>query len=323
MSLGTVVLAAGQGKRLKSATAKVLHHAHGRPLVDWVLDAVTPLAPAKTVVVVGHLREQVVAYLAGRKLELVVQDPPAGTGDAVRVALPAVAGCMELLVLPGDAPLLQAETLHCLVALFRKERAACALLTAVLEEGGPYGRVLRRHGQVMGIVEARDATPDQRAIREVNAGVYVFDAKVLAPLLEKLAPENSQGEYYLTDVVAALSTQGAKVVAHTLADPTEMLGVNTREELAVVGKLLNARIVRQWQERGVTVVDPESTWIEAGCEVGRDTVLEPGVHLRRGCRLGEGCWVGAGSVLEGVTLSAGTRVPPLSYLKGGEACAGS
>ncbi|MFN3412720.1 MAG: NTP transferase domain-containing protein [Thermoanaerobaculum sp.] len=316
MKLGAVVLAAGQGKRLKTDLAKVLHLAHGRPLLQWVLEAVTPLAPAKTVVVVGHRKEQVEAFLSGQKVEIVVQDPPAGTGDAVRVALPALAGCELALVLPGDAPLLQSESLSRLVAMFQREKAACALLSAVLDEGGPYGRIVRQDGKVVAIVEARDASPEQLAIREVNAGVYVFDVAKIRPLLVALAPTNSQGEYYLTDVVAALVARGEKVVAMSLKDPEETLGVNTRGELAEVGKKLNARVVRFWQENGVTVLDPETTWIEAGCQIGRDTVLEAGVHLRGQCRLGERCRVGAHSVLEDVQLAPGTQVAPLTYMRG-------
>lgn len=317
MRLGAVILAAGQGKRLKTGLAKVLHEAHGRPLLEWVLQAVAPLAPSETVVVVGHLREQVEAFLTGRGVRAVVQEPPAGTGDAVRVALPALEACEAALVVPGDAPLLTTETLRRLVALYESEAAACALLSAVLPDGGPYGRILRRDGHVVAIVEARDATPEQRAIREVNAGVYVFSVAELRPLLSRLSPANSQGEYYLTDVVGALAEGGHRVVALTLEDAEEMLGVNTREELWQVGKKLNARVVRWWQEQGVTVVDPETTWIEVGCEIGRDTVLEPGVHLRGNCRLGEGCRVGAHSVLDSVTLPPRTRVEPLTYRKGG------
>lgn len=316
MRLGAVILAAGQGKRLKTGLAKVLHLAHGRPLLAWVLDAVSPLAPTVTVVVVGHLREQVEAFLAGRGVEVVVQDPPVGTGDAVKVALSALGRCDAVLVVPGDAPLLTSTTLQRLVAFYQEQQPACALLSAVLPDGGAYGRIVRHDGRVVAVVEARDATPEQHAIREVNAGVYVFALPMLRPLLEQLAPENSQGEYYLTDVVAALAQRGEKVVALTLEDPEEMLGVNTREELSQVGKKLNRRVVRFWQGEGVTVVDPETTWIEVGCQIGRDTVIEPGVHLRSGSRLGEGCRVGAYSVLEEVDLPAGTQVPPLTYRKG-------
>jgi bifunctional UDP-N-acetylglucosamine pyrophosphorylase/glucosamine-1-phosphate N-acetyltransferase len=316
MSWGAVILAAGQGKRLRTSLAKVLHQACGKPLVDWVLAAVQPLAPAKTVVVVGHLREQVAQHLAGAPVVLVVQDPPRGTGDAFRVALPALSGCRRALVLPGDAPLLSTASLAALCRLQHETGAACALATAVLPEGGAYGRVLRQEGRVVAIVEARDATPEQLAVREVNAGVYVFDLAAVTPYLAQLSTENSQGEYYITDLVAALVAAGKPVVALPLADPQEMLGVNTREELAQVSRILNQRVVRFWQENGVTVIHPETTWIEEGCQLGPDTVLEPGVVVRGASVLGARCRVGAWSVLERVRLGDDTQVPPLSYLRG-------
>jgi bifunctional UDP-N-acetylglucosamine pyrophosphorylase/glucosamine-1-phosphate N-acetyltransferase len=317
MSLGAVVLAAGQGKRLLSRRAKVLHQALGKPLLDWVLAALESLAPEKIVVVVGHLRQQVEEHLAGRCVELAVQDPPLGTGDAFRRALPFLPSCQRVLVVPGDAPLLTAQSLRQLVQLQEAEDAAAAVLTAVLPEGGSYGRVLRQGGQVVGIVEAADASPQELALREVNAGVYVFHRERVAPHLAHLSAENSQGEYYLTDLVGALVRAGEKVVALPLANPQEMLGVNTRQELAQVSRLLADRVVLRLQASGVTVLDPSTTWVEEDCQVGADTVLEPGVVLRAACQVGEGCWIGAYSVLEGVVVPAGTRVPPLSYRRGG------
>ncbi len=317
MSLGVVVLAAGEGKRLKSRLPKVLHRALNKPLLDWVLAAVAPLPASTTVVVVGHRREEVVAHLAGRAVQVVVQDPPLGTGDAFRVALPALVGCQRALILPGDAPAITSATLLRLLQLQETEGAAAACLTAVLPDGGAYGRILRRHGRVVGIVEAKDATAEQLALREVNAGVYVFHLPAVAQELPRLSKENQQGEYYLTDVVAGLVRCGEKVVALTLGDWREMLGVNTRSELAHVSRLLADRVLTRWQEAGVTVLDPATTWIDDDCQLAADTVLEPGVILRAGTNLGEGCWIGAYSVLEGVSLPAGTCVPPLSYLKGG------
>ncbi|MCX7894361.1 MAG: NTP transferase domain-containing protein [Thermoanaerobaculum sp.] len=323
MNLGAVVLAAGQGKRLKTACAKVLHLAHGRPLLAWVLDAVAAVGAQRTVVVVGHLRHQVEAFLAGQGVIPVLQDPPLGTGDAVRAALPALAGCTWVLVVPGDAPLLTATTLNRLSALAQQEEAACALLTACLAHPGGYGRVVRRHGEVVRIVEAKDASPEELALAEVNAGVYVFQRAALQEVLPRLGRHNVQEEYYLTDVVGLLAEGGCRVVAYPLEDPEEMLGVNTRAELAVVAKKLNARTLRRWQEEGVTILDPESTWIEVGVHIGADTVLEPGVHLRGNSELGEGCWIGAHSVLDDVRLPPRTRIPPLTYLKGGSPCAAS
>ncbi len=318
MSVSAVVLAAGEGKRLKTARAKVLHEAGGAALVDHVLAALAPLRPERTVIVVGHLRAQVEEHLAGRGVAFAVQDPPRGTGDAVRTALPHLPERGEALVLSGDVPLTSSATLAALVELRRARGAAAALVTAVLPDAGGYGRVLRdAAGDVAAIVEARDASAEQRAVREVNAGTYVFDLAALRPALAALVPDNAQGEYYLTDAVAGLVARGLRVAALALADPAEMAGVNSRADLADVHRLLNARVIRRLQEAGVTVLDPATTWVDADCAVARDVILEPGVHLRRGCVVGEGCRVGAGSVLEGVALAAGSAVAPLTFRRAG------
>lgn len=319
MNLGAVILAAGEGKRMRSGTAKVLHEAAGRPLLDHVLAAVAPLRPSPVVVVVGHLRDQVAAHLAGRRVDLAVQDPPRGTGDAVRCALPDLPEAGEVLVLSGDVPLLTTGTLEGLVRRRRAAGAAAVLASAVLPEGGAYGRVIREapNGPVQAVVEARDARPEQLAVTEVNSGTYLFDLLRLREALTALRAENAQGEYYLTDVVAILARAGHTVLAEPLADPFEMTGVNTRAELATVHRRLNTRIVAALQESGVTVLDPATTWVDADCRIGRDTVLEPGVHLRRGCVLGERCRVGAHAVVDGGNFPAGTVVPPLRHLSGG------
>ena len=313
-SLWAVILAAGEGKRLKTARAKVLHEAGGRPLLDHVAAAVELLRPERTVVVVGHLRDQVEAHLAGSGAAVAVQDPPRGTGDAVAAALPLLPGTGEVLVLSGDVPLITTETLAALVELRRAKGAAAALVTAVLADAGAYGRIVRNGaGDVAAVVEAKDASGGQRAIREVNAGTYAFDLAELRPALARLRPENAQGEYYLTDVIGGLVAGGLRVAGLPLTDAAEMAGVNSRADLAEVHRLLNARVIRRLQAAGITVLDPATTWVEVGCTVGRDTVLEPGVHLRRGCALGEGCRIGAGSVLEGIELEAGESIPPLTF----------
>ncbi len=313
-----VVLAAGEGKRMRSARAKVLHEAAGRPLLDHVLAALAPLRPSPVVVVVGHLRDQVEAHLAGRGVAFAAQDPPRGTGDAVARALGLLPGEGEAVVVSGDVPLITAATLRALVELRRSRRAAAALTTAVLADGGAYGRVVRDSGgEVAAIVEARDATPGQLAIREVNAGTYAFDIAALREVMPVLRADNAQGEYYLTDVVALLAARGRPAAGLVLADTDEMAGVNSREELARVARLLNARVVRGLQSGGVTVLDPATTWVDPGCVVGADTVLEAGVHLRGGCLLGRRCRIGAHSVLDGVALADDAIVPPLTRLARG------
>ncbi len=317
MSVAAVVLAAGEGKRMKTATAKVLHEAGGRALVDHVLDALAPLVPRPLVIVVGHLRDQVERHLAGREALFAVQDPPRGTGDAVGRALPLLPREGEALVLSGDVPLIGSATLAALVELRRSRGAAAALATAVLPDAGGYGRVVRgADGDVTAVVEAKDATGEQREIREVNAGAYVFDLAALRPALAGLSPANAQQEYYLTDAIGILAARGMRVVGLRLEDPAEMAGVNSRADLAEVHRLLGARVIAALQREGVTVLDPATTWVDASCAVGRDTVLEPGVHLRGACRIGGGCRIGAHAVLEDVTLGDGTAVPPLTYRRG-------
>jgi bifunctional UDP-N-acetylglucosamine pyrophosphorylase/glucosamine-1-phosphate N-acetyltransferase len=315
--LSAVVLAAGEGKRMRSSRAKVLHEVGGRALVDHVLAALDPLHPSAVVVVVGHLRAQVEAHLAGRGVRLAVQEPPRGTGDALARALPLLPAGGDVIVLSGDVPLITPRTLSALVALRRTRGAAAALATAVLPEPGAYGRVIRESsGTVAAIVEARDATAEQREVREVNAGTYVFELAALGAALPALRPDNVQGELYLTDAVATLVAAGREVAALVLDDPAEMAGVNSRADLALVCSLLNARVLRALQEDGVTVLDPATTWVDPDCTVGRDTVLEAGVHLRGGCAVGGRCRIGAHSVLDGVTLAEGTTVAPLTLRTG-------
>jgi bifunctional UDP-N-acetylglucosamine pyrophosphorylase/glucosamine-1-phosphate N-acetyltransferase len=314
-----VVLAAGEGKRMRTRRAKVLHEAGGRALVDHVLAALEPLAPSPIVVVVGHLRAQVEVHLAGRNVALAVQDPPRGTGDAVARALPLLREEGQTLVVSGDVPLITSATLSALLELQRSRSAVAALATAVLPEPGDYGRIVRNQpGDVVAIVEARDTTVEQRGIREVNAGTYVFDLAALREAVPRLRPDNDQGECYLTDVVGILTAQGLRVAGLRLEDPAEMAGVNSRADLAEVHHLLNARCVHRLQEAGVTVLDPATTWVDADSTVGPDTVLEAGVHLRRRCVIGERCRIGAHSVLDGVTVPGGAVVAPLTFRREGE-----
>jgi bifunctional UDP-N-acetylglucosamine pyrophosphorylase/glucosamine-1-phosphate N-acetyltransferase len=313
-SVSAVVLAAGEGKRMRTLRAKVLHEAGGRALLDHVLAALEPLGPAPLIVVVGHLREQVEAHLAGRGAVLVVQEPPRGTGDAVARALPHLPAEGEALVLSGDVPLITPATLEALVELRRSRAVAAALVSAVPAEPGSYGRIVRdQAGEVIGIVEARDVTGTQAPMPEVNAGTYVFELAALRAAIGRLGPDNDQGEYYLTDVVEILVSEGHRVAALRLDNPAEMAGVNSRADLAEVHRLLNARVVRRLQEAGVTVLDPAATWVDADCTVGCDTVLEAGVHLRRGCAVGVRCRIGAHSVLDGVTVPDDGVVPPLTH----------
>ncbi len=313
------VLAAGQGTRMRSDLPKVLHPLAGRPLIDHVIDFALGVArPHDIVVVVGHQAEAVGEVVRERGVGEVLQEPQLGTGDALRVALEGLKDrpTDRILVLSGDVPLLRPPTIRKLTDAIA-HGAAAALLSAELEEPGAYGRVIRdADGMVGSVVEARDADSDQLAIREVNAGVYAFDRAPLGEVVQGLGTDNSQNEYYLTDVAAALRARGSAVVAVRLDDPEEMQGVNTRADLARAGQALNRRVISALMDSGVSVRDPEATWIDPRAEVGRDAVIEPGVVVRGFCHIGEGARIGANCVLDDAAVGEGEVVPPLTYLTG-------
>jgi bifunctional UDP-N-acetylglucosamine pyrophosphorylase/glucosamine-1-phosphate N-acetyltransferase len=288
-----VLLAAGRGTRMNSSRPKVLQRVLGEPMLESVLSAVEQAGASAVVAVVGHEAEAVREAFAGR-CRFALQDPPRGTGDAVRAARPLLEERRDMptLVLNGDLPLLTARTVATLLATHRERAATATLLTACLEDAGRYGRVLRDdHGRVRAIVEAKDATPDALAQREINAGAYVFETLALLGELERLRPQNAQGEYYLTDVVAGLVSKGLRVEAVPAADPSEALGVNTHEELALINALLRRRRLQQLMSSGVAIEDPESVW------VGRSVVIEPDALLRPFTVLEGKTQIRAGAVL--------------------------
>jgi bifunctional UDP-N-acetylglucosamine pyrophosphorylase / glucosamine-1-phosphate N-acetyltransferase len=300
--VAAVVLAAGKGTRFRSDLAKVLHRAAGRTLVGHVLEALRPLDVAQVIVVVGHQADdvQVEAEASGiDSVTTVLQAEQRGTGHAVQQAVPAFAdGIEQVLVLPGDTPLLTASTLQRL--LEAGEGGVAAMLTAELEDPAGYGRVLRREGgSVAGIVEHRDASADERAVREINAGMYLVDRPLLEAGLAGLEDDNDQGELYLTDIVGFLTGDGHEVAA-VVVDEEEVAGVNDRRQLADAAAVLHRRhLDHLMAEVGVTVVDPVSTHVDVDVEVGRDTVLLPGTLLEAGTRIGERVTVGPNTHLTG------------------------
>ena len=308
--VAAVVLAAGKGTRFRSDTAKVLHRAAGRSLLGHVLAAVEPLGLGQVVVVVGHQGEDVAAEAARAGiggLTTVTQHEQLGTGHATEVAMPALAdGIRRVLVLPGDTPLLTSDTLAAL--LDAAAGADAAMLTTVLDDPTGYGRVLRDDdGDVAAIVEHGDATEAQRAVAEVNAGMYAFDRDQLATALGRVGDDNAQDERYLTDVVALLRGDGRRVVA-TVADEAEVAGVNDRVQLADAAAVRRRRHLEELMRSGVTVVDPVSTHVDVDVSVGVDTVLLPNTVLEGGTVVGAGCEVGPSSRLVGCTVADGATV---------------
>ncbi|MET7295900.1 bifunctional UDP-N-acetylglucosamine diphosphorylase/glucosamine-1-phosphate N-acetyltransferase GlmU [Streptomyces griseoloalbus] len=309
-----VVLAAGEGTRMKSATPKVLHDICGRSLVGHVLAAAGELEPENLVVVVGHAREKVTAHLAeiAPEVRTAVQAEQNGTGHAVRMGLEELGGSMAgtVVVVCGDTPLLTGETLRQLSATHSADGNAVTVLTAEVPDATGYGRIVRdgASGAVTAIVEHKDASEEQRAIREINSGVFAFDGALLADALKKVRTDNSQGEEYLTDVLGILREAGHRVGASVAGDHREIAGINNRVQLAEARRILNDRLLTAAMLAGVTVVDPATTWVDVTVTFERDVVVHPGTQLHGATHLAEGCEVGPNSRLTDTRVGAGSRL---------------
>ncbi len=306
--LSAVVLAAGEGTRMRSARPKPLHRLCGRPLVLHVLDALAELDLVRAVVVVGHSAERVTKILheqapPGLVIEFVEQRIQRGTGDAVSAGLTAfpdddLEDGGDIVVLPGDTPLLRPATLAALVRAHRHADAAATVLTARLADPTGYGRVVRsRDERVARIVEQADASAAEREIDEINTGIYCFRRSVLAPALRRLSPENAQGEYYLTDIVEVLHHAGYPVTSLVVADATEAAGVNDRSQLAVAEAELRRRTNERWMRRGVTMIDPDRTYLDVTVQLATDVTLFPGTLLQGATIVGTGAEIGPNSHL--------------------------
>jgi bifunctional UDP-N-acetylglucosamine pyrophosphorylase/glucosamine-1-phosphate N-acetyltransferase len=327
--LAAVVMAGGLGTRMKSATPKHLHPLLGRRMVDWVVKAAQDAGVDRVVVVASP--DAADSY-AG--VEVAVQVTPLGTGDAVRCSKDALAGFAgDVLVLNGDVPALSADLIRALVETHQREGAPASVLAFEPEDTRSYGRIVRdASGRLARIVEAADASPEELALREVNSGIYVFRADKLWPVLDRLEPHNAQGELYVTDTLGLLVADGETVAVHTAPVAWEVEGINTRVELAFVAAKLRDRINEEHMLAGVTIVDPESTWIEAGVEIESDVTIHPftvlrgdvriatGVevgpfaYVRPGTDLGEGAKVGTFVEVKKSKVGARTKIPHLSYI---------
>ncbi|MEJ4100266.1 bifunctional UDP-N-acetylglucosamine diphosphorylase/glucosamine-1-phosphate N-acetyltransferase GlmU [Corynebacterium mastitidis] len=311
-----IVLAAGAGTRMKSATQKTLHAIGGRSLLSHSLHAAAAIEPEHLVAVVGHQREQVspaaeaIAQELGRPVAQAVQEEQKGTGHAVQCALNAIPDFKgTVIVTNGDVPLLLPETLSKLREAHTESPTAVTVLTLELEDPTGYGRIVRNEeGQVTSIVEQKDASDAERAIREVNSGVFAFDADVLRYGLAHLDSDNAQGELYLTDVLGIAREEGHTVRAHLADDPRELAGVNDRVQLAAAGQELNRRTVEAAMRGGVTVTDPASTRIDVTVTLGRDVTIEPGTQLRGATSVADGAVVGPDTTLVDVTVGEGASV---------------
>ena len=311
-NLTVIVLAAGGGTRMKSKTMKVLHRVGGRSMIGHVLNAVQAVEPQRVVAVVGHQREQVGAHIQGVVPEcvLAVQEEQHGTGDAVRVAIEAVGEVSgTVIVATGDTPLLRGESLRAFAEEHEAAQRAVSVLSAVVDDAFGYGRIVRDDdGDVLAIIEEKDATAEQREIPEISSGILAFDAAFLVEALPQLGNDNAKGEYYLTDTVQIARDAGLTVGAHAIDDGWQTAGVNDREELAALGAELNRRIVSQWMKDGVSVMDPATTWIDADVVLAPDVTILPGTQLLGATVVAEDAVIGPDTTLKDCEIGAGARV---------------
>jgi bifunctional UDP-N-acetylglucosamine pyrophosphorylase/glucosamine-1-phosphate N-acetyltransferase len=312
--LGAVVMAAGLGTRMRSATPKHLHPLLGRRMVDWVLETARALEVDPLVVVTAPQSANAFA-----SEEVAIQPQPLGTGDAVRSARASVEGrARDVLVLSGDTPLLTAALLRDLLETHRASDAWATVLSFEPDDPRLYGRVIRNgDGRVEAIVEANDATAAQLAVREVNSSIYVFRGERLWPVLERLTPQNAQGELYLTDAISLLVEEGGSVAAHKGGDPMETEGVNTRAELAAAGAALRERVNESHMLAGVTIVDPQTTWIDAEVTIEPDAVIHPFTVIRGASRVAAGAQIGPHAVVVDSEVGTDALVGPFCYLRPG------
>ena len=314
--LAVVVLAAGQGTRMKSAHAKVLHRLGGKPLIRHVLDACTPLGATRTVVVVGHQAAKVEAACDGYGAAFALQREQRGTGHAVGVACEAQLDGFtgDVVVLYGDVPLLETATLQRLVRRHREQGALLSLLTTVLDDPFGYGRIVRDGaGRLEAVVEERDASDAQKPIREVNPGIYCVRSGFLIEALAGLTPNNAQGELYLTDIVATAVGRGGPVVTEPV-DPHEVAGINSRADLAGLESVLRRTVIARHMAAGVTFLDPATAYVEPSVTIGADTVIGPSVHLQGRTTIGRDCAIEGNAFVTDCAIADGVRLRPMVVL---------
>ncbi|MGD9764444.1 MAG: bifunctional UDP-N-acetylglucosamine diphosphorylase/glucosamine-1-phosphate N-acetyltransferase GlmU [Candidatus Binatia bacterium] len=305
--VGAIVLAAGRSRRFRSARSKLVHPVGGRPLIQWPLGALRSLDIDPIVVVVGPGADEVRAS-CGAGVRFAVQSEPQGTGHAVLAAAGDLAGFRgSVLLVHGDLPRLRAQTLQRLVDAHRASRAAVTLGTGHVDDPGGWGRIVRADGRVRAIVEDRDANPAERAINEVNVGLYCVRAPLLFQLIERATPDNAQGEIYLTDIVALAAAEGL-AVTDVPVDVAEVAQVNSRRELAAMEKQLRAEICGRWMDAGVTLVDPDSAYIDPEVTIGEDTIIGPNVHLRGRTSIGAQCRIDGSAFITDSTLAEDVHV---------------
>ena len=305
----SVILAAGMGTRMKSKMPKVLHKVCGKPLSKWVIDASKAAGADKVCAVVGHKAETVKEVL-GDVCEFALQAEQKGTGHAVMQAIDVIKNSKgEVVILNGDTPLITAETINKAIEYHKNNGNQATVITAILDDATGYGRIVRDNdGSVLKIVEQKDASEEEKKINEVNSGMYVFDAQSLVYALDKITPNNAQGEYYLTDTLEILLSAGKKIGGYAISDNDEIRGINDRVQLNEAEKIMQKRINEYHMRNGVTMSNPESVYIEDGVEIGNDTEICQNVTIKSGTKIGSDCVIGSGSMLDRAVIHDGVDV---------------
>lgn len=317
-----IILAAGQSTRMNTRMPKVLHEVCGRPMLEWVIEACRQAGVQKHVVVVGYGKEQIIErYKDASDVVFVEQAEQKGTGHAVMCCREHLADFQgQTLILCGDAPLIRSETLKTLIEKHEQEKSAVTLATAIMPDPAGYGRIVRDgYGNIQGIVEHNDCDDKQRAITEVNPGYFCFQTPFLLDALDKITPNNVKNEYYLTDALHILLHEGHKATAVTAVAAEDAMGVNNRQQLALVGKIMQQRIQERLMAQGITIVDPPNTWIDDRAQIGQDTVIEPFTCISGDVQIGGNCRIGPFAYLhEGAEMADGTAAGVFQELKKGE-----
>lgn len=326
-----IIMAAGKGTRMKSDLPKVVHLAHSKPMIIRIIDALNALNTEENVLILGHKKEKVLEVL-GPDVSYVVQEEQLGTGHAVKQAVPKLENYQgDVLIINGDIPLIRKETLIDFYNEYKKENADAIILSAVFENPFSYGRVLKDGNKVLKIVEEKEANEEQKKIKEINAGVYIFKSQDLVKALAQINNNNEKGEYYITDVIEILSNENKKVISYSLEDSMEIQGVNSKVELALVSRVLRERKNTALMEEGVILIDPANTYIEDEVKIGRDTTIYPNVTLQGNTEIGENCEILSGtriidskvfdnvriesSVIEESIVENGVTIGPYAHLR--------
>ena len=331
-NINAVILAAGEGTRMKSKMPKVLHEVMGRPMVKRVVDIAKDLEAKNICVVTGHMSETVQEALKDEGVSFAVQEKQLGTGHAVMQAEEYINENEDVLILYGDTPLIKAETLEKLIEYHRSENNGVSIISAIVEDSAGYGHIIRdKDGNFVKNVEYKDATPEEKLVKEINSGIYCFKGSSLKKALKLITNDNAQGEYYLPDALEIILKSGEKVNAMTIGDVTEFFGVNNRVQLAQANKIMQKRINEKHMLNGVTIIDPTDTYIADDVEIGMDTIIYPGCVLEGKTVIGDDCKIGPDTRLTDMTLApnvtiqytvameseigSGTKVGPFAYIR--------